>query len=195
MLSLRIRPVRSWKRTDPRCHQRRDSRLRSTRCHRPALRQRGRRPGVPAAGSHPPRPLPDPRYPRVPRFLTANIVAFCAYFATFAVFFFTAFVPGRDRRIRRVPDCACVLAHDYRHDGCVAARGLVDRHSRATMVHLRRMPGVRRGPASHRGRDQPCTCLPQLAAALALVRQPLRPGRRSPRCGSAVRFGQCRAGA
>jgi EmrB/QacA subfamily drug resistance transporter len=35
-------------------------------------------------------PLLDLRYLRVPRFLTANIVAFCAYFATFAVFFFTA---------------------------------------------------------------------------------------------------------
>ncbi len=35
-------------------------------------------------------PLLDRRYLRVPRFLTANVVAFCAYFATFAVFFFTA---------------------------------------------------------------------------------------------------------
>jgi EmrB/QacA subfamily drug resistance transporter len=35
-------------------------------------------------------PLLDLRYLRAPRFLTANVVAFCAYFATFAVFFFTA---------------------------------------------------------------------------------------------------------
>jgi predicted MFS family arabinose efflux permease len=35
-------------------------------------------------------PLLDLRYLRVPRFLTAIVVAFCAYFATFAVFFFTA---------------------------------------------------------------------------------------------------------
>ncbi len=35
-------------------------------------------------------PLLDLRYLRVPRFLAANIVAFCAYFSTFAVFFFTA---------------------------------------------------------------------------------------------------------
>jgi len=35
-------------------------------------------------------PLLDLHYLRVPRFLTANVVAFCAYFATFAVFFFTA---------------------------------------------------------------------------------------------------------
>jgi predicted MFS family arabinose efflux permease len=35
-------------------------------------------------------PLLDLRYLRVPQFLTANVVAFCAYFATFAVFFFTA---------------------------------------------------------------------------------------------------------
>ncbi len=35
-------------------------------------------------------PLLDLKYLREPRFLTANVVAFCAYFATFAVFFFTA---------------------------------------------------------------------------------------------------------
>ena len=34
-------------------------------------------------------PLLDLRYLRVPQFLIANVVAFCAYFATFAVFFFT----------------------------------------------------------------------------------------------------------
>ena len=37
-----------------------------------------------------PRPLLDLRYLRVPQFTTANIVAFCTYFATFAIFFFTA---------------------------------------------------------------------------------------------------------
>jgi EmrB/QacA subfamily drug resistance transporter len=37
-----------------------------------------------------PHPLLDVKFFRVPRFLVANIVAFCAYFATFAVFFFTA---------------------------------------------------------------------------------------------------------
>jgi EmrB/QacA subfamily drug resistance transporter len=36
------------------------------------------------------RPLLDLKYLRVPAFLTANVVAFCAYFATFAVFFFSA---------------------------------------------------------------------------------------------------------
>ncbi|MGP8002071.1 MAG: MFS transporter [Streptosporangiaceae bacterium] len=35
-------------------------------------------------------PLLDLHFLRVPAFLTANIVAFCAYFATFAVFFFSA---------------------------------------------------------------------------------------------------------
>ena len=35
-------------------------------------------------------PLIDVRFLRVARFTTANIVAFCTYFATFAVFFFTA---------------------------------------------------------------------------------------------------------
>jgi EmrB/QacA subfamily drug resistance transporter len=35
-------------------------------------------------------PLLDLRFIRVPRFAVANVVAFCAYFATFAVFFFTA---------------------------------------------------------------------------------------------------------
>ena len=37
-----------------------------------------------------PNPLPDLRYLRVPQFTTANITAFCTYFATFAIFFFTA---------------------------------------------------------------------------------------------------------
>jgi EmrB/QacA subfamily drug resistance transporter len=35
-------------------------------------------------------PLLDLKFLRKPTFLTANVVAFCAYFATFAVFFFTA---------------------------------------------------------------------------------------------------------
>lgn len=35
-------------------------------------------------------PLLDLRFLRVPGFVTPNIVAFCAYFATFAIFFFTA---------------------------------------------------------------------------------------------------------
>jgi predicted MFS family arabinose efflux permease len=37
-----------------------------------------------------PNPLLDLRYLRVPQFTTANITAFCTYFATFAIFFFTA---------------------------------------------------------------------------------------------------------
>ncbi len=37
-----------------------------------------------------PHPLLDLRFLRVPRFFAANLVAFGAYFATFAVFFFTA---------------------------------------------------------------------------------------------------------
>ena len=37
-----------------------------------------------------PGPLLDLRYLRVPQFATANIVAFCTYFSTFAIFFFTA---------------------------------------------------------------------------------------------------------
>ncbi|MBO0824301.1 MAG: MFS transporter [Actinobacteria bacterium] len=40
--------------------------------------------------SRAPHPLLDLKFLRVPGFLTANVVAFCAYFATFAVFFFTA---------------------------------------------------------------------------------------------------------
>lgn len=40
--------------------------------------------------SRAPHPLLNMRSLRVPAFLTANVVAFCAYFATFAVFFFTA---------------------------------------------------------------------------------------------------------
>jgi EmrB/QacA subfamily drug resistance transporter len=35
-------------------------------------------------------PLIDPRFFKLPRFTVPNVVAFCTYFATFAVFFFTA---------------------------------------------------------------------------------------------------------
>ena len=35
-------------------------------------------------------PLLDLRFLRVPQFTTSNIVAFCSYFSTFAIFFFTA---------------------------------------------------------------------------------------------------------
>jgi EmrB/QacA subfamily drug resistance transporter len=35
-------------------------------------------------------PLLDLRFLRVPQFSTANVVAFCTYFSTFAIFFFTA---------------------------------------------------------------------------------------------------------
>ena len=37
-----------------------------------------------------PHPLLDLRFLRVPQFTVANITAFCTYFATFAIFFFTA---------------------------------------------------------------------------------------------------------
>ena len=36
-----------------------------------------------------PFPLLDLSYLRVPRFTTPNVVAYCTYFATFAIFFFT----------------------------------------------------------------------------------------------------------
>jgi EmrB/QacA subfamily drug resistance transporter len=39
---------------------------------------------------HAANPLLDLRYLRMPQFTTANIAAFCTYFATFAIFFFTA---------------------------------------------------------------------------------------------------------
>jgi len=35
-------------------------------------------------------PLLDLRFLRVPQFAVPNVVAFCSYFATFAIFFFTA---------------------------------------------------------------------------------------------------------
>jgi len=41
-----------------------------------------------------PFPLLDLSYLRVPRFTTSNVVAYCTYFATFAIFFFTALYLG-----------------------------------------------------------------------------------------------------
>ncbi len=39
-------------------------------------------------------PLLDTRFLRVPQFVTPNVIAFCCYFATFAIFFFTALYLG-----------------------------------------------------------------------------------------------------
>jgi hypothetical protein len=39
-------------------------------------------------------PLLDLSYLRVARFATPNVVAYCVYFATFAIFFFTALTWG-----------------------------------------------------------------------------------------------------
>ena len=44
--------------------------------------------------SRTPHPLLDPRFLRVPRFVTPNVIAACCYFATFAIFFFTALYLG-----------------------------------------------------------------------------------------------------
>ena len=41
-----------------------------------------------------PHPLLDPHFLRVPRFVTPNVIAACCYFATFAIFFFTALYLG-----------------------------------------------------------------------------------------------------
>ena len=37
-----------------------------------------------------PHPLLDTKFLRIPQFVTPNVIAFCCYFATFAIFFFTA---------------------------------------------------------------------------------------------------------
>ena len=65
-------------------------RLRRGRGDQPAVRERGTGGGVCLAGATRSYPLLDLRFLRAPQFTTANIAAFCSYFSTFAIFFFTA---------------------------------------------------------------------------------------------------------
>ena len=59
-------------------------------------------------------PLLDLRYLRMPQFTTPNVVALCTYFATFAIFFFTALYLVEVVQAVRVPAGAGVPADDGR---------------------------------------------------------------------------------
>ena len=78
-------------------------------------------------------PLLDLRFFRLPRFTAPNIVAFCTYFATFAIFFFTALylveVVGF-----RLPDRRRVRADDGLDDPRVGVRRPLDGAGRAALA-------------------------------------------------------------
>ena len=98
-----------------------------------------------------PHPLLDLRFLRMPQFTTPNIVAFCTYFATFAIFFFTALYLVDGRRRVRLPAGAGVLADDGPDDRGLGAGGPLDGRCRAALVDHDRVPA-----AGHRavpGRD------------------------------------------
>ena len=71
-------------------HRRGERRLRRAQRDRAAVPERAGRGGVLLVGEPRRAPAAGPAVPAGAAFLTANVVAFCAYFATFAVFFFTA---------------------------------------------------------------------------------------------------------
>ena len=89
-------------------------------------------------------PLLDLRYLRVPTFLTANLVAFSAYFATFAVFFFTALylqeVAGYDGyriALMFLPMTALMIAASLLAGRWTDAAGRAGRSSRAACCSAR----------------------------------------------------------
>ena len=107
-----------------------------------------------------PHPLLDLKYLRVPRFLVANVVAFCAYFATFAVFFFTALYleevagySGYKIALVFLPMMILMAAA-----ALVAARLTVDVGPRADDFH--RLPAVRARAPADLVRHQPEPWLP-----------------------------------
>ena len=93
-------------------------------------------------------PLLDLRFLRVPQFTTANIVAFCTYFATFAIFFFTALYLVEVVNASGLPAGARVPADDRPDDRLVGAGGTLDGPGRAALVDHDRLPapGLRAVP-------------------------------------------------
>ena len=87
-------------------------------------------------------PLLDLRFLRVPQFATANVVAFCSYFATFAIFFFTALSSTRSP-VLRLPDRAGVLADDGADDRRIGTGGHLGEPDRTTLVDHPRLPDFR----------------------------------------------------
>ena len=65
-------------------------------------------------------------YLRVPRSTTPNVVAYCTYFATFAIFFFTALYLGVIAGDLRLPHRGLVPADDRDDDLGGAAGGPMD---------------------------------------------------------------------
>jgi hypothetical protein len=129
-------------------------------------------------------PLLDLRYLRVPQFLTANVVALCAYFATFAVFFFTALYlaevagySGYHIALIFLPMTALMTLTS------VLARA-VDGHGRVTLPGRPRLRGVRRRPAADRGHHQ---SQPAFRAARRGARRDRHRGRRHRRADHLLR--------
>ena len=102
-------------------------------------------------------PLLDLRFLRVPQFTTANIAAFCTYFATFAIFFFTALylvevVGASGYRLALVflPMTVLMIVSSLLA-GRWTARG------RAALVDHDRLPAAGRRAVPGRGLPQPRT--------------------------------------
>ena len=87
-------------------------------------------------------PLLDLRLFRLPHFTVPNIVAFCTYLATFAIFFFTALYLVEVRRLR-LQGRAGLRADDRPDDHRVAGRRLLDRAGRPALADHHRLRGLR----------------------------------------------------
>ena len=80
-----------------------------------------------------PFPLLDLSYLRVARSTTPNVVAYCTYFSTFAIFFFTALYLGVIAGYFRLPHRGLVPADDRDDDPGVAAGGPADNPGRCPL--------------------------------------------------------------
>ena len=138
-------------------------------------------------------PLLDLRFFRIPQFTTPNIVAFCTYFSTFGIFFFTALYLAEVAGACRISAGASVPADDGPDDRRLAAGGPLDGADRAALVDHRRL--------RCRGRAVPGRRLPVPASRLRAADGRARTGRHRYRhhggpghLGSAVRGAPERSG-
>ena len=123
-------------------HRRGDVELRRHRACDAVLRRRGARGRRSSGGSGgPPTRCSTSGCSGCRWFTVPNVVAFCTYFATFAIFFFTALYLDEVLGRLGLPDRARLRADDRADDRLVGARRLLDGQRRAALADHHRLRG------------------------------------------------------
>ena len=146
-----------------------------------------------------PFPLLDLSYLRVPRFTTPNVVAYCTYFATFAIFFFTALYLSVIAGYSAYRIAGLFLPMTVMMILAALLAGRWTTVARRPLAAGRRLPVVRSRPAADQRGDQPEPRLPAARRGARIGRRRHRHLRRaghlvSARCGTRRAVGDGRVG-